>query len=157
MTDLALIWNAADSRADLALVGGALLLDEGLRTAVLISLMTDATARDDDNLADGDAQGQGDRRGWWGDLPVEGQPARGIGSRLWLLRRAKATEGTRLRAITMVREALAWMVADGICQSIGVEAVLGGNPPDRLLITVTLRRGGTSARFDIPWSFEGIA
>lgn len=156
MTDLALVWNTEESRADLALSSGALLLDDGLRTAVVISLMTDATARDDDNLADGDAQAAGDRRGWWGDMPIAGQATRPIGSRLWLLRRAKATEGTRLRAVTMVREALAWMIEDGICQAIDVEAELRGSPPDRLMLGVTLRRGGTSQRFDLPWSFEGV-
>lgn len=152
MTDLALVWNVAESRADLALAGGALLLDDGLRTAVLISLMTDATARDDDAIDDGPA---GDRRGWWGDVPLAGETTRPIGSRLWLLRRTKATEGTRLRALTMAREALAWMVQDGICQRIDIEAELQGNPPDRLAFGITLRRGGASPRFDVQWNFEG--
>ena len=155
MTDVALIWDAAESRADVALAAGALVLEEGLRTSVLISLMTDGTARDDDDLADGDAAASGDRRGWWGDVPLQGQPDRPIGSRLWLLRRAKATEGTRLRAETMVREALAWMIEDGICQAVDVTAELQGSPPDRLALAVTIRRGGASSRFDIPWIFEG--
>lgn len=157
MTDIALVWDVENSRADFALAGGGLLLDEGLRSAVLISLMTDATARDDDDIADGDAPTSGDRRGWWGDMPIEGESARPIGSRLWLLRRAKATEGTRLRALTMAREALAWMVDDGICQRVEVEAELQGSPPDRLLLGITLRRGASSPRFDIPWSFEGVS
>lgn len=155
MTDIALVWDSVESRADLVISAGALLLDDGLRTAVLISLMTDATARDDDNLADGDAAAAGDRRGWWGDVPLAGEATRPIGSRLWLLRRAKATEGTRLRAVTMAREALAWMVQDGICQRIEIEAELQGNPPDRLAFGITLRRGGASPRFDIQWNFEG--
>lgn len=157
MTDLALLWNADLGRADLALDRGDLAKDEGLRTAVIISLMTDAVARDDDDLADGDAPASGDRRGWWGDMPLPGEVARPIGSRLWLLRRAKAIEATRLRAIAMAEEALAWMVADGICQRVAVEAALQGSPPDRLALKVTLHRGGVSPRFDLLWYFEGVA
>lgn len=156
MTDVALVWDAELSRADLALTSGGLLLDEGLKTAVLISLMTDAAARDDDNLDDGDAAGAGDRRGWWGDVPLQGETATPIGSRLWLLRRAKANEATRLRAVTLAREALAWMVTDGICQRVDVEAELQGSPPDRIALALTLRRGGTSPRFDVLWFFEGV-
>lgn len=157
MTDIALVWDAELERADIALAAGGLLLDEGLKTAVTISLMTDARARDDDNLADGDAAHAGDRRGWWGDLPLEGEAATPIGSRLWLLRRAKANEGTRLRALPMAREALAWMVQDGICQRVDVQAELQGSPPDRIALGVTLRRGGASPRFDLLWFFEGVS
>lgn len=157
MTDLALVWDAEQERGDFALAGGALLLDEGLRTAITISLMTDARARDDDRLDDGADAAGGDRRGWWGDLALIGEAATPIGSRLWLLRRAKANEATRLRAVTMAQEALAWMVADGICQRVEVVAELQGSPPDRLALGVTLRRGGGSPRFDLLWSFEGVA
>jgi phage gp46-like protein len=154
MTDIALTWNAAEGRADLALAGGDLLLDQGLRTAVIISLFTDGLARGDDDLATAIGGNGEDRRGWWGDLPVGGETPRRIGSRLWLLRRAKATEGTRLRAVTMIREALAWMLQDGVVDRIEVEAVLAGTPPDRLLVTLTLRRGAVSDRFDLPWAIE---
>lgn len=154
MTDIALTWNPAEGRADVSLTAGDLTREQGLRTAVIISLFTDGLARGDDDLADGDGGNKGDRRGWWGDVPLPGDAPRRIGSRLWLLRRAKATEGTRLRAITMVREALAWMVDDGLVDRIEVEAVLGGSPPDRLLMTLTLRRGAVSERFDVPWAIE---
>lgn len=157
MTDIALVWDAENSRADFRLAHGGLLIEEGLRTAVIISLMTDATARDDDDIADGDVPASADRRGWWGDMPLLGEAVRPIGSRLWLLRRAKATEGTRLRATTMAREALAWMAEDGICQRVEVEVELQGSPSDRLMLGITLRRGSGSPRFDIPWLFEGVS
>lgn len=155
MTDAALVWNSEEGRADFALAAGDLAPEDGLRTAVTISLFTDRQARGDDDVADAagsrDAE---DRRGWWGDLPRPGLGTRLIGSRLWLLRRAKATEGTRLRAITMVREALAWMIEDGIVDRLEIEARFGGTPPDRLLLTVTLRRGSADARFDLAWQAE---
>ena len=88
MTDLALIWSAEAGLADLVIEGGGLMTEEGLRTAVLISLMTDRRARLDDALPSDD----GNRRGWWGDVAAEGNDR--IGSRLWLLSRAKATTET---------------------------------------------------------------
>lgn len=155
MTDVALVWNSGEGRADLALAAGDLLPEVGLRTAVTISLFTDRLARGDDDVADAAASRDAeDRRGWWGDLPRPGLGTRLIGSRLWLLRRAKATEGTRLRAISMAREALAWMTEDGIVDRVEVEARFGGAPPDRLLLTVTLRRGAASERFDLAWQAE---
>lgn len=154
MTDIALTWNPEEGRADLSLTRGDLTLEEGLRTAVIISLFSDALARGDDDLGAAEGGNGGDRRGWWGDVPLPGEVPRRIGSRLWLLRRAKATEGTRLRAVTMVREALAWMIQDGVVDRIGVDAVLAGAPPDRILLTLTLFRGAVSERFDLPWAIE---
>lgn len=63
MTDIALAWDNALFAADLAIEGGRLVTDDGLRTAILISLFTDARANDDDPLPEPGA----DRRGWWGD------------------------------------------------------------------------------------------
>jgi len=58
-----------------------------LATAVMVALGTDALAATDDLLPEPDST---DRAGWWGDLDAEliwdGWP---IGSKLWLLRRAK--------------------------------------------------------------------
>ena len=54
-----------------------------LQTAILISLFTDAQASPDDMIQDG----SGDPRGWWGDLGS----SKPIGSKLWLLGRAKQT------------------------------------------------------------------
>ena len=62
MTDIALSWDNAAWRADIGLARGDLATDDGLRTAVLISLFTDAPARDDDPLP-----APGYRGGWWGD------------------------------------------------------------------------------------------
>ena len=61
-----------------------------LATAVRVALGTDALASPDEVLPDPDSN---DRRGWWGDFQAEeiwnGWP---IGSKNWLLTRAKITE-----------------------------------------------------------------
>ena len=75
--------------------------DDGLMTAVIISLFTDARAHDDDPLPDERVGVSSDRRGWWGDcLPdAQGeQTLESIGSRLWLLWREKDLDSVVARA-----------------------------------------------------------
>ncbi|QPT08575.1 phage GP46 family protein [Sphingomonas paucimobilis] len=148
MTDIALhMTDAADLLFDLALTGGQLATDDGLRTAIAISLFTDARAAEDDVLPEGGA----DRRGWWGDVvpPVEGDT---IGSRLWLLRRSKITAATVQRAREYAAEAVAWLLADRVASTVEVETE--AQRPDRLAIGVIVTRpsGPERQRFDYVWS-----
>jgi phage gp46-like protein len=82
---------------------GTLEAGQDLATAFRIALLTDRTALADDELPDD----SNDRRGWWADLDAEdiwnGWP---IGSRLWLLSRAKIVDETVTRAEQYCREAL---------------------------------------------------
>lgn len=94
---------------------GGFVSDEGLGTAAFISLFSDARASADDGLP------PAERRGWVGDALAEVEGDR-MGSRLWLLKREKQTEETRVRAEEYAQEALAWMVEDGLLSSIEVEA-----------------------------------
>ncbi|GGJ14278.1 phage GP46 family protein [Neoroseomonas lacus] len=154
MTDIALIWNPLLARADVAVAKGDLVADAGLRTAVLISLFSDALARADDEIPDG----TDDRRGWWGDMPVEGVAADPVGSRLWLLARAKRTEETRRRAEIYARDALAWMLTDGVAAAVDVTASWAGDRDDQLhlLVGIDRRSGGRTAReeFSVQWNAE---
>jgi phage gp46-like protein len=154
VTDIALAWDPLLARADIAVAKGDLVRDDGLRTAVLISLFTDALARPDDEIPDG----TDDRRGWWGNLPIEGEPADPIGSRLWLLARAKRTEETRRRAQTYAQDALAWMVADGVAAAVTVAAAWAGDRGEHLHLHVVIdrRSGDRTARedFTVQWNAE---
>lgn len=154
MSDVALVWDAEAMAFDWSLAGPDLALEDGLRTAVAISLFTDALARPDDVIPDG----TDDRRGWWGDMPREGLARDAIGSRLWLLSREKRTERTRRRAEDYAREALSWMLADGVAAAVDVAAEWGGAAGDQLRMVVTIRRraDGRSASevFDMVWAAE---
>lgn len=93
---------------------------EPLVRAVIISLFTWRRANPSDELPDVGPQAQ--RMGWWGDsFPVV--PNDRIGSRLWLLSRAKLTNETLARAKEYADEALKWMVDDGVAARVDVEAV----------------------------------
>jgi len=132
---MALDWGPSRPSPDLALAAtGQVARDDGLRTAVLLSLFLDARARPEDPLPEAPAGGalgarganaDADRRGWVGDAlaPVAGDR---MGSRLWLLAREKQTEGVRARAEIYAREALAWLVADGLATGLDVAATWRG-------------------------------
>lgn len=104
------------------------LIDEthSLQTAVILALGTDRLANPDDILPDITSD---DRRGWWGDLQAEeiwgGWP---VGSRLWLIGRAKITgpgarEGaTVARVEAYIREALQPFLENGIASRMTVNA-----------------------------------
>tara|TARA_B100000700_G_scaffold22521_4_gene21877 strand:- start:18978 stop:19421 length:444 start_codon:yes stop_codon:yes gene_type:complete len=112
--DIALRYDPESQVFDLALDDGELAADEGLQTAVILSLFTDRLADDDDRLPDG----RDDQRGWWADAYNE----RPHGSRLWLLSREKTEEDVLRRAKTYADEALAWLIEDGIAAEVVVEA-----------------------------------
>lgn len=145
LADLALTWGTQD--ADLSMIDADLSSDTGLETAVMLSLYTDRRAEDDDEPPSGDAD---DRRGWWADQFAANEGDR-IGSRLWLLDRAKRTAGDLRSAEEYTREALAWMLEDRVVSTIDV--VVEHADANRLT-AVTLHRPGRdplSLRFAHVW------
>lgn len=146
MTDIALLWDAEAFAGDIAVREGAIVIDDGLRTAILISLFSDARAAADEPLP----TAGGDRRGWWGD--AFSAPGNGLGSKLWLLARSKITPQVIARARDHARAALAWLIEDGVAKSIEVEAV--ALAPGTLAIGVAIERpsGPGRQRFDFTWN-----
>lgn len=108
--------------------------------AVVISLFTWRRANPDDDLPGGSMEG------WWGDIfpPVEDDR---IGSRLWLLSRAKLLPGTPQQAKEYAAEALQWMIDDGVASRIDIVAERQGN--DTLALSLVFYRSDGSALADI--------
>lgn len=121
MSDLATVYIDFNDGADLALDGLLLQDDDGLLTAVLLSLFTDRQARPDDQLPNADI-GDMDRRGWCGD-DLNDDPADRIGSRLWLNEAAKQLDAVRASDRDYGNEALQWMVSDGVASKVDVRAL----------------------------------
>lgn len=149
LADLALVWSTSAGFADLAMLDSDLASDAGMTTAVLLSLMLDRRAEDDDEPPSGDPT---DRRGWWADefSTVEGDR---IGSRLWLLDRSTITGETARLADEYVREALQWMIDDKVIASVDV-TVDTTTRRDAAFISVALQRPGREAialRFAHVW------
>lgn len=95
---------------------GALASSDDLATPVLLSLFCDAD--DEQHRLD---NGQ-TRRGWWADS-IEDSPRQRWGSRLWALARHGITPETIREADDRIREALRWMVDDGIAASLETEVL----------------------------------
>ena len=122
------------------LPGAGLAADQDLQTAVLISLMTDATAGADDIIPDGTE----DPRGWWGDSS--------IGCKVWLRMRSKQTSQTLALVKADYQQALQWLIDDGVAAAVDVttewvqRGVLGAG------ITVRRADGTTVAvNFEQAW------
>ncbi len=134
--DIALDWNGQLLAGDIALDGAELATDAGLKTAIVVSLFSDARAGADDEIPAGET----DPRGWWGDLlaPRDGDRT---GSRLWLLARGKLTTETARRAEEYAREALQWLIDDKIAAAVDVSAEWAPPPPrGRLCLDIAVHR-----------------
>lgn len=148
MSDLSIEWDNDLQTGDLVFSSNDLELDNGLKTAVYISLFTDQRAAKDDAIPD--TLGKS-RRGWWGDQvgDIFGYQ---IGSKLWLLERAKITDETLALAVKYVEDALQWMIDDGIVASIDVIAEKLQTDILGIKITIMKQDGTTSNfTFDDEW------
>lgn len=139
-------WNSQAGAAEMALAAnGALAGEDGLGTAVILSLFCDRRAEPDDVLPDG-ADPLFGRRGWIGDAIGLGAAPAGdrIGSRLWLLVREKQVEETLRLAEEYSSEALAWLVEDGLAAEVAVSAQWIGLGTMGLAVTITPPAGEPS-------------
>jgi phage gp46-like protein len=110
MMDVTLSFNFERFDFDFVLQG-----DDGLLTAVIVSLFTDRRANADDPLPDERVGVPSDPRGWWGDfLPEDDSPyaGRALGSRLWLLSREKDMDVVVARASQYAAEAVEWLARE---------------------------------------------
>lgn len=146
MTDIATVWQPLNGCGDWLLDGSQLRAGDDLETAVLISLFSDRLAATDDVIPDNTT----DPRGWWGD--EQGSPA--IGSRLWLVSRAKLTPDLPARAKDYIVEALQWLIDDGVAAKVDVTTQASSS---RLEALVTIyRTDGISRALRFGWAWQGV-
>jgi phage gp46-like protein len=141
-----------------------LLLDDGtlddtqaLATAVIVALGTDRLASPDDILPDPDST---DRAGWWGDMDAEelfsGWP---IGTKLWLLKRAKIVgpedpEGATLTRVEQyIHEAIQPFIDNKIATSFDVEVWRNGlEQIDAIVVIYRGPKRPVELRFQVLWN-----
>ena len=148
MSDITIQWEVAQGRGDWVLSGALIETGQDLETAVIVSLFTDRVAAADDAIPDG----TGDRRGWWGDSG-HSMP---IGSRLWLLDRAKGSGETLASARDYIAEALQWLIDDGVVASFEI-AVEWTAPSQLGAQVIATRNDGTTVPMSFPWVWAGIS
>jgi phage gp46-like protein len=146
MSDIHIKWNVQQGRGEWATNYDPLLGADDLVSAVFVSLFTDRVANPDDVIPDG----TDDRRGCWTDTPT--QP---IGSRLWLLNRAKQTDETKARAFAYIAEALQWLIDDKVVARFGITvewtraSLLGAQ-------ITAYRFDGTKQPMNFAWAWTGL-
>lgn len=138
MSDLSIMW--IDGEGDVVSLDSALLTDDSLTNAIVISLFTDARV---DN-----------QRGWWGnDFNQNEEIQVEMGSRLWTLARSKQLADVLDDAQAYAEQALQWLIDDGHALAIDVMAT---NPEQSVLllsVVVMLPNGQTEQRtFSAVWS-----
>ena len=137
MTDARLYWF--DYGGDIQLEDGDIALDNGLQTAILVSLFTDGRAPEDAILPGNDTS----RRGVWTDSDTDKQ-----GSLLWLLAREKVTADISAKANLFCKDALNWLIEDGIASTVNVETQIA--PLYGLQIKIQIERG-SNREYDYLW------
>jgi phage gp46-like protein len=162
MPDIRLVQNSAafprySIPIDWSLLSDGTLDDtQALATAVIVALGTDRLALPDDVLPNPDST---DRAGWWGDLDAaelfNGWP---IGTRLWLLKRAKIVgpedpEGATLARVDQyIRESIQPFVDMRIATAFDVEAVrVGKQQIDALVVIYRGPKTPVELRFQVLW------
>ncbi|WP_137860804.1 phage GP46 family protein [Variovorax sp. 3P27G3] len=136
--------------ADVRIACGDLVAVNELSTAVFISLFTDRRANEDDVLPDGT-----DPRGWWADA-MEGQR---IGSRLWLLERARNLPEVMHLAEEYALEALAWLIEDRVAKKVTATAAAVGGCKNVLALTVQIFKPdgrGLQWKFRYAWDLRAV-
>lgn len=150
MSDLRLVWTSPYS-SDLVVSANDIAIDDGLRTAIMLSLFTDRRAADTDTLPSNSS----DRRGWWGDTFPD-VPNYLMGSRLWLLSRSKQTPEVLINAKAYVVEALQWLLEDGVAAAVTV--VTEFTKPGLLGIQVRIDQpDATSVKFQFGYAWAAEA
>jgi phage gp46-like protein len=146
LSDIALVYK--NNSFDIEIVDDDLLADDGLETAVSVSVFTDARAKENDDL-----KGK-TNRGYWGDMYPE-QDGDVFGSRYWLLMPAKVLPETANIASDYLKESLIWMVEDGIAASINVSSSYNENK--FLISSIEInKKEGKSLKFSLLWDGQKI-
>jgi phage gp46-like protein len=137
---IALVFDNEKGFADLAFAdSGTLLTDDGLESAVTISLFSDRRAPASE-VAD-----PTERRGWWGDTYPD-VPEDLIGSLLWLLGKAKSQDSAIEIAKGFAEDALRWLLDDGVAATVlATPFFLEDHPLRPLCIRVEIARPETPA------------
>jgi phage gp46-like protein len=118
------------SGTDLEIVGGQPTMDQGLYNAVHLSLFSAA--------------------GWWGNSVSS--PSERVNSEFETINTRTLTNATRLDAEEFARQALAWMIADGIAKKINISATIPAVGMLGLVIEVQQPDRTSTVRYQVSWA-----
>lgn len=144
MIDLKVVADAGTQEFDLQVASnGDLAGVNDLSSAVLVSLLTDGRATAE-QMATPHLRG-----GWIGDAIEESDFE--LGSLLWTLEPAKLTQGNLTTAASLARDALEWMIEEGIIDQVDVEGQIIGPQEGGLNVTISTSDGVIDSQFIELW------
>lgn len=151
--DIGIVWNSGTFSGDWDVTTSDLATDiGGLRSAVLLSLFTDAAAPDSYVPPGG---GPFRRHGHWSDT-FEGYE---IGSLLWTLNRSIKSDDRDLlnTAQDICQSALQWLITEGVVSSVTVRTGWWRSQPNVIGITINIvRPQSPPVTFNFPWAWQGV-
>lgn len=147
MSDIGLF--VGEGSIDIKIENGDLAADNGLETAVLISLFSDKRVNDGEL-----PKGETSKRGWWGDLFSDFDGDK-IGSKLWLLDREKQLNENLPRYESFCLGALKWLVDDGVASDIFVNATYPNKGELKIEIKIQ-KPDGNESKFGFLWDGQKI-
>jgi phage gp46-like protein len=109
----------ADGVFDLVEEDGDIASVDGLETAIITSLFTDA------RTSSGEVPAAYSRRGFSGNL-LRIDDDYELGSELWLLEQARLEQNTLNRAQDFAYKSLVWMITKGLAENIEVNVIIQG-------------------------------
>lgn len=150
MSDFSFIIQPNKTTADIEIENGDFKVGNFLETAVLVSLLSNRRATDDElnTYSRGNSKPELNQ-GLWIDTYRGGIQ---YGSGFWLLYREKREQTTLSRFEDYSIEALQWLVDDGVAKSIAADASFEG---ERLNLSVEITRENNQtlvATFDFAWN-----
>jgi phage gp46-like protein len=120
---------------DIVIEDGDIALDPTLKTAVIISLFSDARLPESIPFT-------ADRRGYWGDVMTDDGSE--TGSLLWTQERTRLNQKTIEDRKNFCNEALQWLVTDRIADSIEVTAERSAVNQDAIITKIAILKNNTN-------------
>lgn len=151
MNDVGFFWQDPDQPCpDLVIENGDLKADQGLETAMMISLFSDKRVRFEQL-----PRGEDNQRGWWADTvsePIDDE----IGSTLWrIITIGKVTNAAVVEVENAIRDGLQWLLDDGIAQEVLVSAER--TEDTRIDAEISIRRpNGENIPFKFLWDGQAV-
>lgn len=137
---------------DLQFDGQDLVVGDDLETAIIVSLFTWARRLADDP----DPTPGGDPMGWWADETLEGGTDF-LGSKWWLAERSKITPDLFLQVTQWGKQALAWVLEDGVSERVEILPSRSPLQADRVDVLVRIHRPGetpTEYKYRLNWEAQ---
>jgi len=150
MSDIELKQDPITLEFDIEFANGDIVTTDDLETSIIISLFTDKRANDDELPDKGT-----DKRGYWGD-EFELNTGDQLGSLLWTLERRVIDETFLSKAKKYAKDALQWMIDDGVAESVDV--IVERYSSDTVAIKVDIKKPGDVqlTEFQLKWKAQEI-